>query len=527
MRLSRIGRVAAAGRRPVLCGFGVAVLGAVGLVGCHLGWIDIVPEQFVGFRIENGTPNTLNIAIVVEVPTPQQTDGNTLDTEADKTISQTDVVVPGGNVTTGTVRCGDVITVSAHSADSLSTPIQLSGDGTGTPGFDAGSVGNAGERFLLFGTHFDCSETVVIQFPSSGAGRITVLDQGLPLPDSVISPGSADPSDPIQPTPGTATFRLDNVTPTAVDVTITAQPEDGSTTTETSPAVRVPAGQYSAGTYECGPTYVITATMTDGSASTVLLTGDGTGTIGFDSSSIGLAGERSFVFGEHYVCDETIVVRITDDGSGIGVSTSDTPLGEVRVYGSGETIPDPDLPDLDQLDESELTEEITLVVVNAVESTLQINFATGNGTLASSLGTDVSSEFDVRIPPGATTVGTGVCAQEYMIAASHLESTGTTFTQGGVDIFEGGGNINFHAVVLTGDGTGTEGFDSNTIAVARGRLFQLGTHFNCGDTITIIITATNNRIKLDSEGDVVLDDFGKPTIQYGVGDGSVYVTPGG
>ena len=114
-----------------------------------------------------------------------------------------------------------------------------------------------------------------------------------------------------------------------------------------------------------------------------------------------------------------------------------------------------------------------------------------------------------------------------MIAASHLESTGTTFTQGGVDIFEGGGNINFHAAVLTGDGPGTEGFDSNTIAVARGRLFQLGTHFHCGDTITIIITATNNRIKLDSEGDVVLDDFGKPTIQYGVGDGSVYVTPGG
>ena len=114
-----------------------------------------------------------------------------------------------------------------------------------------------------------------------------------------------------------------------------------------------------------------------------------------------------------------------------------------------------------------------------------------------------------------------------MIAASHLESTGTTYAQGGVDIFEGGGNVNFHAVVLAGDGTGTEGFDSNSIAVARGRLFQLGIHFNCGDTITVIVTATNNRIKVDDLGLPVLDEAGDPQIHYGVGEGNVYITHGG
>ena len=524
MRLREIGLLGPFGGG---VGLVVAAFSAFFLAGCGLGWIEIVPEQYVDFRIENAAPNPLNVTIVVGVATEQQTTGSTLASATGMTTTETSVLVPAGNVTSGSIRCGSMITVTTQAADASLTAIELAGDGTGTPGFDSGSAGTAGERFLLLATHFDCGDTVVIQLSSFGLGQITVVGQETAFPDPVMPIDAPDTPDQVDPTPRTASVRLENATFTAVDITINAQSEGDFVAPEANPAVRVPAGQYSTGTLACGATYMVAAAMADAGASTVLLTGDGTGTVGFDSSSIGLTGERLLVFGEHYACDGTIVVRITDDGSGIGLSTSDTPLGEVEVYATGEAIPDPNLPDFDQLEETELTEEVTVVVVNAVESTLQVNFATGNGTLASSLGTDVSSEFDVRVPSGATTIGTGVCAQEYMIAASHLESTGTTFAQGGVDIFEGGGNINFHAVVLTGDGTGTDGFDSNSIAVARGRLFQLGTHFNCGDTITIIVTATNNRTKVDEEGLVVLDEVGDPTIHYGVGNGSVYVTSGG
>ncbi len=42
-----------------------------------------------------------------------------------------------------------------------------------------------------------------------------------------------------------------------------------------------------------------------------------------------------------------------------------------------------------------------------------------------------------------------------------------------------------------------------------------------------MVTATNNQIKLDDEGNIELDDFGNPTIQYNVGWGQVVVSGGG
>ncbi len=110
---------------------------------------------------------------------------------------------------------------------------------------------------------------------------------------------------------------------------------------------------------------------------------------------------------------------------------------------------------------------------------------------------------------------------------AHLEATATTFSQGGGTIFTGGGSVNFHGVVLTGNGTGTDGFDENSISVVRGRLFQLGTHFECGDTITLTVTATNNQFKFDEEGELITDESGNPDILYGVGSGNAAVTPGG
>ena len=85
----------------------------------------------------------------------------------------------------------------------------------------------------------------------------------------------------------------------------------------------------------------------------------------------------------------------------------------------------------------------------------------------------------------------------------------------------------YRIAVLGGDGTGTEGFDSSSIAVVRGRLLQLGTHFECGDVITVTITATNNQIAYDEEGNPVTDEYGNPTIKYNVGLGFVTVTSGG
>lgn len=44
--------------------------------------------------------------------------------------------------------------------------------------------------------------------------------------------------------------------------------------------------------------------------------------------------------------------------------------------------------------------------------------------------------------------------------------------------------------------------------------------------ITVTITATNNQLRLDDEGNPVTDEFGNPQINYNVGNGFVTVTGG-
>ena len=363
--------------RSVFAACGLAIVGLViwSIGGCGLGYIDLTPGSSVALRVDNATPDTVEVRVTVSA--------SLVDTSVpDSTLedvtppSQTDVLVAGESATTGIVPCGNVMTVVAGVPGAQSTSVVLTGDGTGTPGFDGGSVGSNGERFLLLGSHFSCGDTVVVQVLSANSGKIVV-----------IGPGDAVPE-----------------------------------------------------------------------------------------------------------------------------------LGQVPV--------DPDSPDAPDIGPVDSGGKLTLIVVNAVESTVQVNFASGSGTLASSGGVDVSSEIDVRVPPGTTSVGTSVCAEEYIIAAAHLEATGSTFTTGGTAIFDSGGNVNFHAVALIGDGTGTDGFDSNSLAVSRGRLFQRGIHFECGDVITVAITATNNQFRFDADGMIVLDAFGNPTVQYNVGFGQVTVTSG-
>lgn len=501
----------------------------LGLIGsCGLGYIDIEPAESLEFRIINAAPAAAEVTITVM---SAKLDGEDVEIDDRTGLGKADVTVrvPTGNASDGHILCGEELTITAASG-TTSTTIQLTGAGTGTPGFDSGSVGTNGERFLIAGTHYICGDTILIELQSSQRGVITAVAAGEPLPDTSDVGSTADDgtTEPAASDGAAVVFRLENATGTAADITILPDLQDGDhEDLPTGTKVRIPAGEFSMGELACGGTFVVTASIADANESAVMLSGDGTGTAGFDSSSIGLNGERLLAFEEHYACGASIVVRITDDGSGIGPNTSDTATGLIEVFASEEPLPEPNLPDPDAVSDPVLTDEINLVVINSVESTIQVNFATGSGSLADSGGTSITSEFDVRVPPGSSTRGIGACAQEYVVAASHLEAIGTTVTTATDDgLFDGGGNVTFHGVVLTGDGTGTEGFDSNSIAILRGRLLQLGTHFACGDTITIEVIATNNQIELDANGSPVLDSFGNPNIKYNIGVGTVSVTSG-
>ncbi|MGB0715773.1 MAG: hypothetical protein ACPGXK_07840 [Phycisphaerae bacterium] len=350
------------------------------MTGCGLGFVDLTPPQALGIRLENATPDTVEVKLALVNPSEAGSlDGeSSIEPEVDETV----VILQSGDVTEGSIVCHEQVTVTATNA--VSENLILSGEGTGTPGFDSGSTGQSGERFLLFGEHFVCEDTLVLQLATSQDGSVSVVSAGEAFPEP----------------------------------------------------------------------------LTD----------------------------------------------VTDESSPDGLSDS----GE-----GGDMVDAPE--------ESAEDADLLMQVVNATESTIQINFAAGDGNLTEGGSAAIVDEFDVRIPPFTSTTGPAVCAVEYIVAASHLESTGTTFSEGNGDIFNGAGNVTFHGVVLTGDGTGTEGFDSNTIAVTRGRLLQRGTHYVCGDDVVVTVSATNNQIQLDEEGDPVLDDFGNPTIQYNVGTGTIVV----
>jgi hypothetical protein len=553
-------------RRRALLGIGMLFLIGVGLFalhGCGLGYIEIVPESTVFFRIENAAPDVAEVSINItawdstpsaalkmaptswtgDLDTEQSAatenagkallEGQSIDLTAPQLRSPTSnavVRVASGNTSSGTLLCGEQITISAVVGSGSSTAVELTGAGAGTPGFDSGSLGTSGDRFLIQQVDFACGDAVLIKILAVDRAELEVIAAGSPLPAPVTG-GIETRDDEDTPTTDLAkvTFRLENATATPADITVSAQSASTSTDQKegsNQTSVRVPASQFSLGEITCGGTFVVNGTIEDGTDSKILFTGAGTGTPGFDDASIGFDGERILLFEDHYQCGESIVVRITDDGTGIGASTSNAPLGWVNVFAAGAPLPEPDLPDPEQPDDEEEEESaaVTLRVVNQTESTIQVNFATGNGSLAISGGSEVSSEFDVRVAPLGASEGVKSCAQEYIIAAAHLEPQDSTYSAGGATIFDSGGGIIYHAVVLTGDGTGTAGFDEESLAIVRGRLLQLGTHFNCGDMITVTVERTNNQFKVDEEGAIVTDEFGNPEIQYNVGEGTLTVT---
>ena len=159
---------------------------------------------------------------------------------------------------------------------------------------------------------------------------------------------------------GALLFRIENATASPTDVTVQisaveAQSVEGGPQTPTNTlaeqslaseaTIRVGPGDFSEGTMGCGPRAVVTAVVGDGTQ--VALSGSGAGTPAFDQGSVGLTGERFLLFESDYICGDVVVVRIEDNGTGVGTSSSSIGLGSIAVY-AADDLPDVDLPTFDK-----------------------------------------------------------------------------------------------------------------------------------------------------------------------------------
>lgn len=487
-------------KRKTKTGF-VVLAGSAVVAGCGLGYIDLPPEPSpLILRIENSATDLVEVTVTSSpiggAPTEE---GGEEGGESPGAIGHAATVrVESIRSSSGVLLCDEQLLLTAVVLGTVPQTVTLTGAGTGSLGFDSGSVGQNGERLLLAGMDFTCDDTIVVRVGADGTGDVVVVPPDGVLPDP-LTPVDDEPEDD-GGGDRNVVFRLENATASTADVTVTPQAPDGGDPVEPARTVRVPAGEFTAGVMTCGSTFVVAAAIAqddEGGGESVSFSGDGTGTIGFDGGSVGPSGERFLVFNEHYGCGETIVARIADDGSGVGLSTSPTPLGTINVFSDGQTPPEPDLPDPDQGgdDPDEPQGQTGIIIDNQTESFVQLRFSTG--------GSESDLAFEVRVPAQTSTAGTTACAQEFIIAADHLERPDSVDGQG------------FHTVILLGDGSGADGFDENNVGIDNTRTLKLGTHFECGDTIRVAITATNNTI-----------DPLTLLMVYGVGEGTVAVSSG-
>jgi len=264
--------------------------------------------------------------------------------------------------------------------------------------------------------------------------------------------------------------------------------------------IRVAGGSYSEGELLCGDQVIVSASADTDTPKTVMLTGAGAGTPGFDESSVGLTGERTLLFDIHYACGDTVVIRVTDDGTGVGGSASDEGLGEVQVYPPAEVpsvggLCGPDGADRDAAAESD---SVLINIDNQTGTGISLEFLVGTGDAE----TDVQT--DVTVLPFGLANGTLGCAQQVTLRALLIESSS------GVD----GTSPTLYQVTLTGDGTGAVGFDEATVGPGNTRLLLKGEHFECGDTIRV--TILDDAAGVDEETDSVAR----------IGLGTVEVVPG-
>jgi hypothetical protein len=250
-------------------------------------------------------------------------------------------------------------------------------------------------------------------------------------------------------------------------------------TTVADDAVRVGPVAYSDGVVPCGDEIVVSARVVNGTAATILLTGAGTGTIGFDEESVGAEGERILLNPAHFGCGATVVVRVTDDGATAGSGTSGS--GEVAVYPRGDTPPDPDF-EVPATGDSEPS-NVEIRIANSTNSFTQLHVIVGQPagpiTAVAAEGEESDGGFDVRVPPGFLSTGVVACESQIILVGSIVVP--------GLGIDE---PDTFTQVVITGLGTGTPNFDENSVgAQAQQRILLRDAHFSCGDVIQVEFTS--------------------------------------
>lgn len=401
------------------------------------------------------------------------------------------VQVPGQDTSEGGVFCAPVIRINATIGEGEQA-VRLTGDGTGTPGFDSGSVGADGERFLVEGVDYVCGQAAVVRIDDDGAttarGRVAVVNagSGSPFGSTGFGPsdgsgdggsgsggsgggdmGSNGSSGPDAP-PELIRVRIDNRASRIATVDLVV----GTTSGDQSFNANVPANEATEGDFTCGTQLTITAgfpdpdTQTvdpDGPQSLVILTGEGTGSEGFDGSSVSLDGKRILVVGTHVDCGDTVLVTLQGDAGGgsapIGFEGLIVLGGSVEVLGPGESIDDAD------------TLDPTDTLINVVNQTSEFVSVSVFGAVGALVGTQ-----DIFVPPNSQSGGTVACAEGYLVTAKSLTAEAL---QGLVDEV---------LIVLTGDGTGSTNFDEGSVGQDGSRLLQQTQHYICGDTITVTVT---------------------------------------
>jgi hypothetical protein len=312
--------------------------------GCQSsGGGDILPlAPGITFRIENATSSTASIAIqvldafgnVTEANTPRivdipvvtvSPDGVSFGTlnpigaaaallnpsdAIDPAVSgligtDADVRVTGFSISEGRLSCDALVRVTA-TLEGISQQVVLSGAGTGTAGFDSGSTGEDGVRYLVSGSDYTCGEAVVIRIDDDGTGTASTAT-GVPSGRLAVVPtGSVSPFKAIVPPSGgegaeesnTVTFQVRNENSVIGTATILV----GSGEDVQTFVVSVPPNSTSTGDFACATQFQVTASFpnpeTPDDRSTealVILSGDGTGSLGFDENSVSREGERYLV----------------------------------------------------------------------------------------------------------------------------------------------------------------------------------------------------------------------------------------
>lgn len=249
------------------------------------------------------------------------------------------VQVPGFAATDGALYCGQMVRISAQTKVTEGL-ISLSGAGAGTPAFDEGSVGETGERYLRAGVDFECGETIVVRVGqdasgagSSSAGAVAVIVPGASSPFGPIpNPGSSAGGQ----TPATIAIEVENRGAVIGTLRLEVTPSSGAVQEH---LVTVPPSAVTTGTFACGTTFRLSASYPDpetpddqDTERLVILTGDGTGALGFDEASVSRTGERYLVVGTHVSCGDTVHVVLRDDVEPIGFSGIGAFSGTVTVF---------------------------------------------------------------------------------------------------------------------------------------------------------------------------------------------------